>query len=193
MIRFLSDSVIVSFPDASFFQVTTTDDPIIRRLASEDMATVFATDSILATLMCAPRSVYSWDIVVQRVGNKLFFDKRDGSQLDMLTVNETAQESLPEAKEDINSAPALSMEATVTNQNFSQQVSQLYATNGVLSQSPGLNQLNLIDTRCSLFWISSLLKLLARFRCDHRRLCEDSYFIRFVYSTPLSLTSITLF
>lgn len=87
------------------------------------MATVFATDSILATLMCAPRSVYSWDIVVQRVGNKLFFDKRDGSQLDMLTVNETAQESLPEAKEDINSAPALSMEATVTNQNFSQQVS----------------------------------------------------------------------
>lgn len=133
MIRFFSDRVIVSFPDASFLQVTTTDDPIIRRLASEDMATVFATDSILATLMCAPRSVYSWDIVVQRVGNKLFFDKRDGSQLDMLTVNETAQESLPEAKEDINSAPALSMEATVTNQNFSQQVSQLSSTNGVVS------------------------------------------------------------
>jgi hypothetical protein len=102
------------------------------------------------------------------VGNKLFFDKRDGSQLDMLTVNETAQESLPEAKEDINSAPALSMEATVTNQNFSQQVSRLYSTNGVLSQSPGLNQLNPMYTRCSLFWISSLLKLLARFGYDHR-------------------------
>ena len=41
---------------------------------------VFATDAILATLMCCNRSVYSWDIVVQRVGKKLFFDKRDDSE-----------------------------------------------------------------------------------------------------------------
>jgi translation initiation factor 3 subunit D len=27
--------------------------------------------------MCAPRSVYPWDIVINRVGNKLFFDKRN--------------------------------------------------------------------------------------------------------------------
>lgn len=67
------------FKNRNFFKVTTTDDPVIRRFANEDKATVFATDSILATLMCAPRSVYSWDIVIQRVGNKLFFDKRDGS------------------------------------------------------------------------------------------------------------------
>ncbi|KAI3939903.1 hypothetical protein MKW98_029679 [Papaver atlanticum] len=111
------------FKNRNFFKVTTTDDPVIRRLANEDKATVFATDSILSTLMCAPRSVYSWDIVVQRVGNKLFFDKRDGSQLDLLSVNETCQEvALPEAKEDINSAYSLSVEAAYINQNFSQQV-----------------------------------------------------------------------
>ncbi|KAF8413684.1 hypothetical protein HHK36_001676 [Tetracentron sinense] len=110
------------FKNRNFFKVTTTDDPIIRRLANEDKATVFATDSILSTLMCAPRSVYSWDIVIQRVGNKLFFDKRDGSQLDLLSVNETSQEPLPEAKEDINSAYSLSVEAAYINQNFSQQV-----------------------------------------------------------------------
>ncbi|RZC46529.1 hypothetical protein C5167_009057 [Papaver somniferum] len=110
------------FKNRNFFKVTTTDDPVIRRLANEDKATVFATDSILSTLMCAPRSVYSWDIVVQRVGNKLFFDKRDGSQLDLLSVNETSQEPLPEAKEDINSAYSLSVEAAYINQNFSQQV-----------------------------------------------------------------------
>ena len=40
---------------------------------------VFATDAILATIMCCTRSSYSWDIVVQKVGNKLFFDKRDNS------------------------------------------------------------------------------------------------------------------
>ncbi|OMO65217.1 Eukaryotic translation initiation factor 3, subunit 7 [Corchorus olitorius] len=110
------------FKNRNFFKVTTTDDPVIRRLANEDKATVFATDTILATLMCATRSVYSWDIVVQRVGNKLFFDKRDGSQLDLLSVHETSQEPLPEAKDDINSAYSLSVEAAYINQNFSQQV-----------------------------------------------------------------------
>ncbi|KAJ6416610.1 hypothetical protein OIU84_002468 [Salix udensis] len=110
------------FKNRNFFKVTTTDDPVIRRLANEDKATVFATDNILATLMCATRSVYSWDIVVQRVGNKLFFDKRDGSQLDLLSVHETSQEPLPEAKDDINSAYSLSVEAAYINQNFSQQV-----------------------------------------------------------------------
>ncbi|KAB5534016.1 hypothetical protein DKX38_017102 [Salix brachista] len=110
------------FKNRNFFKVTATDDPVIRRLASEDKATVFATDNILATLMCATRSVYSWDIVVQRVGNKLFFDKRDGSQLDLLSVHETSQEPLPEAKDDINSAYSLSVEAAYINQNFSQQV-----------------------------------------------------------------------
>ncbi|XP_059301457.1 eukaryotic translation initiation factor 3 subunit D-like [Lycium ferocissimum] len=110
------------FKNRNFFKVTTTDDPVIRRLANEDKATVFATDTILSTLMCASRSVYSWDIVVQRVGNKLFFDKRDGSQLDLLSVHETSQEPLPDAKEDINSAYSLSVEAAYINQNFSQQV-----------------------------------------------------------------------
>ena len=52
----------------------------------------------------------------------MFFDKRDGSQLDLLSVNETSQEPLPEAKEDINSAHSLSVEAAYINQNFSQQV-----------------------------------------------------------------------
>ncbi|GBG75392.1 hypothetical protein CBR_g20021 [Chara braunii] len=103
-----------------FFRVTTTDDPIIRRLASEDIGSVFATDAILSTLMCATRSVYSWDVVVQRVGTKLFFDKRDGA-FDLLTVNETSQEPPPEDKDSINSVTALSEEATFINQNFSQQ------------------------------------------------------------------------
>ncbi|CAI9787930.1 unnamed protein product [Fraxinus pennsylvanica] len=109
------------FKNRNFFKVTTTDDPVIRQLANEDKATVFATDTILSTLMCAPRSVYSWDIVIQRVGNKLFFDKRDGSQLDLLSVHETSQEPLPDVKDDINSAYSLSVEAAYINQNFSQQ------------------------------------------------------------------------
>lgn len=41
---------------------------------------MYATDAILATLMCCTRSNYSWDIVIQKIGGKLFFDKRDNTE-----------------------------------------------------------------------------------------------------------------
>ena len=81
------------------------------------------TDVLLTSLMCAPRSVYSWDIVVTKAGGKLFFDKRDGSNLDYLTVAETAPESVLEERDNINGVQQLSQEATAVNQAFSQQVS----------------------------------------------------------------------
>lgn len=109
--------------DRVFHKVTTTDDPVIRRLVKRPSCSdckVFATDAILATLMTCGRSKYSWDIVVQRVGDHLFFDKRDDSQFDFLTVSETAKEP-PQEESGINSPPSLAMEATYINQNFSQQ------------------------------------------------------------------------
>ena len=50
----------------------------LLQMISEDFAHVFATDSILAMLMCAPRSVFGWDIIVIRDGDKVILDKRDG-------------------------------------------------------------------------------------------------------------------
>jgi len=105
-----------------FRNVTTSDDPIIRQLAAEDKARVFVTDNILTTLMCVKSSVYSWDVVITRVGDKLFLDKRDGGSLDLLTVNETAPDQLPEEKDNINGVQNLSLEATTINQNYGQQV-----------------------------------------------------------------------
>lgn len=104
-------------------KVTTTDDPIIRRLSRTE-GNVFATDSIIATIMCAPRSVLSWDLVVQRVGDKLFFDKRDESDFDLLTVHETATEFpfVEDPANSVNSPRHLALEATYINFNFSQQV-----------------------------------------------------------------------
>lgn len=102
-----------------FHKVTTTDDPNIRKLASK--GNVFGTDIILATIMCSTRSVYSWDIIVQHVGGKLFFDKRDDSEFDLLTVNETAKEPPQEEGNHINSPRNLALEATFINHNYSQQ------------------------------------------------------------------------
>lgn len=104
-----------------FHKVTTTDDPIIRQLAKMH-GNVFATDAILSVLMCCTRSVYSWDIVVNKFGKKLFFDKRDDSDFDLLTVSETATEPPQEEGANLNSPKNLALEATFVNHNFSQQV-----------------------------------------------------------------------
>ncbi|EIM85696.1 translation initiation factor eIF-3 subunit D [Stereum hirsutum FP-91666 SS1] len=115
------------------YNTTTSDDPVIQQLASKNTATVYATDVILSVLMCAPRSVIPWDIVIVREGDKVFLDKRDGGPFDTVTVNENASdppqdptppnpnnptEKAPEAPS-INSATSLSLEATYINQNFS--------------------------------------------------------------------------
>ena len=98
--------------------------------------------------MCATRSNNSWDIVVHKIADKLFLDKRDNTfgnsspplhffqifgkifkifskfsnsfeSLDLLTVNETSNELQVEDPEMLNT---LSLEATFICNNFSQQV-----------------------------------------------------------------------
>lgn len=111
--------------DRAAYNVTTSSDPIIQELAEKDEATIFATDNILSMLMCAPRSVYSWDIVIIRQGNKIYLDKRDGASIDMVTVNENAADAPLEAsegnKDTINNPGALALEATFINHNFANQ------------------------------------------------------------------------
>lgn len=112
--------------DRAAYNVTTSSDPVIQELADRDEATIFATDSILSMLMCAPRSVYPWDIVIVRQGNKLFLDKRDNATLDMVTVNENAADAPLDAadgsKDVVNQPAALAEEATYINHNFANQV-----------------------------------------------------------------------
>ncbi|KAG8720095.1 hypothetical protein FRC08_001196 [Ceratobasidium sp. 394] len=103
------------------YNTTTSDDPIIQQFANKDTATIYATDGILSLLMCATRSVYPWDIVILREGNKLFFDKRDGGPFDFVTVNENAADPPPDNdkdKDSLNSAGSLHLEATYINENF---------------------------------------------------------------------------
>ncbi|EHA49157.1 eukaryotic translation initiation factor 3 subunit D [Pyricularia oryzae 70-15] len=112
--------------DRAAYNVTTSLDPVIQELAEKDEATIFATDNILSTLMCAPRSVYPWDIVIVKQGSKVYFDKRDNAALDMVTVNENAVDAPLEAsegsKDSINQPSALAEEATYINHNFVNQV-----------------------------------------------------------------------
>lgn len=127
------------------YNPTTSDDPILQELASqpaqplhEDSTAaphrIFTTDSILALLMCAPRSVYPWDIVITRdESGNIFLDKRDGGAFDFVTVNENAADPPAEVEQKdgetnkdkaahLNTPGNLSLEATYINQNFGFQV-----------------------------------------------------------------------
>ena len=77
-------------------------------------------------VMCAPRSVYPWDLVLTKLDQKIFIDRREGSALDMITVNENAADAPLDAsegnKDTINNPSALMMEATHINQVFPLQV-----------------------------------------------------------------------
>lgn len=112
------------FEDLNFFNVSTSDDPILTNLLQTDEeVSVIATDQVLAVLIAAARSVYSWDIVVTKIQNKLIFDKRDGSPIDLLTVNESAKDPPSnDSPEHMNSPIKLGQEASCINQNFSQMV-----------------------------------------------------------------------
>jgi len=122
--------------DVEHFNVTTIDDPFIQKFAQDGAANVFATDAIMAMLAACPRSMLPWDIVVTKLDGLLFFDKRDESNFDYLSVSETASE-LPKEDdpEDINHPNNLSIEATMVQQNFTQQILKTAAKGGVRKES----------------------------------------------------------
>lgn len=117
------------------YNVTTSGDPVIQELAEKDEASIFATSDILSMLMCATRSVYSWDIVILKQGNKIFLDKRPDSSIDLVTVNENAADAPLEVDtantpqnqqtgvkaDSVNTPANLAMEATIINHNFALQ------------------------------------------------------------------------
>lgn len=124
--------------DRAAYNVTTSQDPVIQQLAKEDEGTIFATSDILSMLMCSTRSVYSWDIVIVKQGNKIFLDKRLDNTIDLVTVNENAADAPLEADvpnapggaqtgvkpDSINTPGNLAIEATMINHNFALQVVQ---------------------------------------------------------------------
>ncbi|KAJ2689507.1 hypothetical protein IWW39_001419 [Coemansia spiralis] len=111
------------------YNATASEDPVLSKLAAKaGDVRVFATDSVIATLMASTVSMSAWDVVVNRVGDKLFFDKRDGGPLDFPSVNENAQVPPAEANEkepaSINTASMLAVEARDATFNYIKQVTE---------------------------------------------------------------------
>lgn len=83
-------------------------------------AQVAAADFVIATLMAAGQSKYSWHISVYKEGDTLIFDKPEqNSNCENLTVNETGYDvPLHEDPVIINRPPELSREAMKVNRYF---------------------------------------------------------------------------
>ena len=97
----------------------TLDDPVIKRLAQENKAQIFATETAVAAIMTAPKSLYSWDVVIKKYLDKIFIDKRDEhNMLDNLTVNETSSENQPMDDETLNGVRQLMAEAVNVNNSW---------------------------------------------------------------------------
>lgn len=60
----VKNSVALQRCGGAFFNVTTTEDPVIAEIAKNGVGRVFATDTILAAIMTAPRSVCCLDMNV---------------------------------------------------------------------------------------------------------------------------------
>jgi hypothetical protein len=52
---------------------------------------IYAMDVILSVLMCAPRSVYPWDIVIVHQGDRVIFDKKMVAHLTRLPLMKMQQ------------------------------------------------------------------------------------------------------
>ncbi|KAI8321876.1 translation initiation factor eIF-3, subunit D, partial [Martensiomyces pterosporus] len=107
------------------YNATASDDPVLAKLSQDGKIKVFATDSVIATLMASTVSSSAWDVVVNRVGDKLFLDKRDGGPLDFPSVNENASDPPADAGDKeggINSASMLALEARDATRNYIHQV-----------------------------------------------------------------------
>lgn len=97
-------------------------DSIMMDLAGEGVANVFVTDAVAAHLMCAAKANYPWDIIFMYLGGTIFIDVREQDKFERLTVHETANKQPSDDADPLNSANALSEEATRVHQDYTQQI-----------------------------------------------------------------------
>lgn len=122
-------------------------DPYILELANKNTikANIYTTDNVMSAIMCCNRSKYSFDIVINKIGNKIFLDERN-KILSNYSVDETSQ-NRPTKKNTskINTWTSLAQEATYINHVFKEQMvfhQNLEHRQRMKRQHPFLSEIN---------------------------------------------------
>lgn len=117
--RTYKPTLLQVFTGQVFSGVQTLDDPVMKRLAQFNKADIFASEVAVAAIMTAPKSLYSWDVVIKKYQDKIFIDKRDDpNMLDFLTVNETSHDNQAQDDDTVNGVRQLMEEAVRVNNSF---------------------------------------------------------------------------
>ena len=88
-----------------------------------EIANVFATDKILSVIMTSVSNSRPWHLKITKVGESIFIDKMDNSEIDLVTVNESSDVMPPDDDDkNIDSFKNLAIEATLINEFIKEQV-----------------------------------------------------------------------
>jgi hypothetical protein len=119
----LNPAPLQRFDKFKFFDnMTTSADEKMK--GGTNLANVFVTDKILSVIMTMVYNSRPWHLKITKVGDNIFIDQTDKSEIDLVTVNETS-ENMPAEDTDsknIDSFNNLAIEATLINEFIKEQL-----------------------------------------------------------------------
>jgi translation initiation factor 3 subunit D len=103
-----------------FGNVTTLEDEIIK--TGSNKGNIFITDKILSVIMTCVYSSHPWHLKITKLGDNIYIDKMDNSEIDLVTVNESDNTPYDDDDRNINSYRSLAIEATLINEFIKEQM-----------------------------------------------------------------------
>ena len=91
-------------------------------LRIDDSVNIYTTDKILTVIMTCIYNSHPWHLKIKKLGDKIFIEKMDNSEIDMITVNESDNTSTIYDDSNINSYKNLNIEATLINEFIKEQL-----------------------------------------------------------------------
>ena len=91
-------------------------------LSMDESVNIYTTDKILAVIMTCVYNAHPWHLKIKKLGDKIFIEKMDNSEIDLVTVNESDNTSTIYDDSNINSYKNLNIEATLINEFVKEQI-----------------------------------------------------------------------
>ena len=113
--------ILIRYEKMKFYGNTNT--PFDQELLKmDDSVNIYTTDKILAVIMTCIYNAHPWHLKIKKLGDKIFIEKMENSEIDMVTVNESDNTSTIYDDSNINSYKNLNIEATLINEFIKEQI-----------------------------------------------------------------------
>jgi len=121
----ISSVPLSRFDDVKFYgHISTLQDDRIK--ANLDVADIFCTDKILTVIMTMIANSRPWHLKITKIGDSIFIDKPENSDIDLVTLNESDNTPVDDANDkNIDNFKNLAIESTHINEFIKQQVISL--------------------------------------------------------------------